>query len=238
MPIDIDGPAVLRAISENPTAFPDLAADLNAVARKLVVKQLKAKGTTLELVRRIYSAIGSGAFPLILDDLGNSGGASFAKKLDKDNSNLPTAEPECRKHIVLLASGAVPPAVKPLKPMPKTKSPTAARPAKVPKPPLLSQEEQELANVLKAKTTNLATARDLWRKASDANLKLVLANLPAQSIRSIAKKLDGANPNNGASSPATLRELIVDLVSGRAEPVFRDIMQSESMATVGQRKMK
>jgi hypothetical protein len=145
MAIHIDGLAVLHAIAENPLAFPDVVAELNKVARALVVKQFKAKATTLESLRHIHSAIGGEAFVLILDDLGDSGSASLVKRLDKDNSELKTAQPAWpRKRLADLARGAAVPAKKPPKPVPAKKASKLATAKNAPKP-AQSPEQKALA---------------------------------------------------------------------------------------------
>src|SRR5437868_6144297 len=103
MAIDIDGLTVLCAIAENPLAFPDVTAEINEVARILVLKQLKSK-STLERLRLIHHTLGSEALALILDDLGDAPSATLVKRLDKDNPGLKTASPEwCRKRLADLA---------------------------------------------------------------------------------------------------------------------------------------
>src|ERR1700730_12646051 len=78
MAIDIDGLAVLRAIAENPLAFPDVTMEINEGARTLVLKQLKSK-TTLERLRLIHHALGGEALALILDGLGDTPSATLIK---------------------------------------------------------------------------------------------------------------------------------------------------------------
>lgn len=227
MAIDVDGIAVLRAIAENPFAFPDVTAEMNQVARKLVVKQLKARSTTLELVRKIHSAIGGEAFVLILDDLGDAAGA-LVKKLDKDNSDLAIASPEWRrKRIAALASGAAVSVMKTAKPAPAKKAEKSA----------LSPEQKALKEAL-TKAKSLANARDLWREAGGETFMIVLGGLTDKQKQTLAKKLDKDNPNLAEFSSNELRERIADLASGRAEPVFKNIMESASLAAVGRRKTK
>lgn len=213
MAIDIDGIAVLRMIAENPLAFPDVTAELNDVARKLVVKQFKAKATTLELLRRIHSAIGSESFVLILDDLGDPGSATLVKKLDKENPELKSASTVWRrKRLADLASGAAEPATKPPKPAPIT--PNA------------------LAKELKTKM-DLAKARDLWREHGAESFTLVLGGLDEKQTQSLAKKLDNDNRDLKTAPPEWCRQRIVDLARGTAEPVFRNKLKSKAMAATG-----
>ncbi|MFL9826770.1 hypothetical protein [Rhodoplanes sp. SY1] len=107
MPLDIDGTAVLRAIADSPEVFKDVDKDLTEFAHKIVVKQLKAKGTTVEHVRAIYRVIGGESFGLIADSLPDGGKAILAK-VDKHNSDLGSADKaRLREHLVGLARGVV-----------------------------------------------------------------------------------------------------------------------------------
>jgi hypothetical protein len=116
MALDIDGSAVLRSIVQQPDAFPDVSAEINKVARALVAKQLKAKATTLDRVRRVQEALGEPAFKLIIDGLTDAEAKSLAAKLDKSHPDLKAGTAAWRRgHIVALAAGAEP-AAKPDKP--------------------------------------------------------------------------------------------------------------------------
>lgn len=234
MALDIDGIAVLRAIAENPTAFPDLGTELRKVARKLVVKQLKAKTTNLPRLRAIHSVIGGDALALILDDLGASGSAALVKKLDKNNMDLPVAPKDCHKRITLLASGAVEPVAKAPKPAaaPKVRKQTTA-----PQSSGAPDDIKILTAALVAAPTDLASGRELWRKAGEATFARVLDTLTVQRLRALAKKLDSQNTSLAKGSDELLRTRITDLVSGRAEPMVRSVMDVRSMATVGRRKL-
>jgi hypothetical protein len=222
MAIDIDGLAVLRAIAENPLAFPDVTAEINEVARILVLKQVKSK-TTLERLRLIRHALGGEALALILDGLDNTPSATLVRKLDKDNPGLKTASPEwCRKRLADLASGAAEPVVKPTPVTPK-KEPIAKKPTRSP-------EQKALAIALKAKTTNLASARELWREVGESSFMFILGDLTPLQKTALAKKLDKDNPELKTASPEWCRERIADLASGGAEPVFKSILESKAMA--------
>ncbi|MGQ0445512.1 MAG: hypothetical protein ACT4O2_10410 [Beijerinckiaceae bacterium] len=220
MAIDIDGIAVLHAIAGNPLVFPDVAPELSRVARTLVVKQLKAKATTLEGLRHIHGAIGGEAFVLILDDLGDSGSASLVKKLDKENLELKTALPAWnRKRLADLASGAASLAEKASKPAPARR---AVKPGQSP-------EQKALASSLKAvKTRELGKVRDLWREHGATSFALVLGGLTEKQTQGLAKKLDKDNPDIARSSVEALRQRIADLASGVAEP--ESILESKAMA--------
>lgn len=230
MAINIDGIVVLRAIAENPVAFPDVAAEVNNVARALVVKQIKAKTVTLELLRQIHSLIGSEAFELILDDLDAKNSAALVKKFDKENAELNGATPPwLRKQLASLASGAANPVGKPPKPTPP-KKPTGG------KKPGLSPEHKALAVLLKAKEINLVGARDLWNGHGDNGFTPALGSLTEKQTQDLAKRLDKDNDEIVGSTQEALRERIVLLASGRAEPVFKSIMESKSLAAVGRRR--
>lgn len=129
MALDLDGAAVLRSIVEDPSAFPDIATELNKVARALVAKQLKAKSATLERVRRVQGAVGGPAFRLVIDGLSDAEVKSLAGRLDRNHPDITAGTADWRRrHIVTLASGADP-APKPQKPKaPGKKASAPARP--------------------------------------------------------------------------------------------------------------
>ena len=90
MPLDIDGAAVLRAVVNAPDVFKDIQNDLNAFAHKIVVKQLKTKGTDVGRLRDVCRAVGEDNFRLIIDSLSDAG-KSLSVKIDKHNADLKTA---------------------------------------------------------------------------------------------------------------------------------------------------
>ncbi|MDC7784859.1 hypothetical protein PQJ75_20135 [Rhodoplanes sp. TEM] len=107
MPLDIDGTAVLRAITNAPEIFKDVDKDLTEFAHKVVVKQLKAKGTTVDQIRSIYRVVGGENFGLIADSLPDGGKAILAK-VDKHNPDLGAADTaRLREHLVGLARGTI-----------------------------------------------------------------------------------------------------------------------------------
>jgi len=225
MPIDIDGIAVLRAITLAPKLFPDAASEINNFARKYVASQLKPTIIDLERVRDIYRVIGGEAFVLILDYQTNSASAALVKKLDKDNLEVKTAPPVwCRKRLADLASGAAGPAEKPPKPAPKTLKKESRG-----KKSALTPEQENLAAELKAKTINLDKARRLWLESGEANFTLVLGRLTKPKTLSLAKTFDKDNPDLKTASPEWCRQRIADLASGGAEPFFKNILEYSSM---------
>ena len=113
MPLDIDGAAVLRAVVNAPDVFKDIQNDLNAFAHKVVVKQLKTKGTDVSRLRDVYRAVGEDNFRLIIDGLSDAG-KSLSVKIDKHNADLKTAGLDwLRMHLNELARGALEPTTKP-----------------------------------------------------------------------------------------------------------------------------
>lgn len=109
MALDIDGSAVLRSVLEQPEAFPDLASEINKVARALVTKQLKARGASLDRVRRIQAAIGRAGFRLVIDGLKDAETKTLLAKVDKNHPDLKSGTGAWRRgRIVELADGAEP----------------------------------------------------------------------------------------------------------------------------------
>lgn len=134
MALDVDGYAVLGAIARAPDAFPDLRAELAKTARTLVVKQLKAKGLTLDGLRRVHGSLGAEPFALVVDGLTEAEARSLVTRVDKHYPDAKTAPLDAlRRHLAALAGGAEPtgkPAGKP----PKPKDPEAGKPlARAPK---------------------------------------------------------------------------------------------------------
>jgi hypothetical protein len=121
MPLDMDGFLVLGSIAAHRAAFQDVAKEINAAARTLVVKQIKSKGTDLGRLRAIHAALGSDAFNLAMDGLPDAQIKSLLGKLDKHHPELASFTPEWgRRHILALADGSASAAPK-SKPAPKPK---------------------------------------------------------------------------------------------------------------------
>ncbi|MGB6325136.1 MAG: hypothetical protein WBG11_05000, partial [Methylocella sp.] len=186
----------------------------------------------LERLREVYRAIGGEAFMLILDGQTDSVSAALVRKFDKDNSDIKTAPPDwLRRRIAELASGAAEPARKLLK-IPK-KGP-AKKPLKTPKkesagtrPPLTSEQKDIAAGLKKA--INLEKVRGLWRETGEANFTLILASLTEKQTLALATKLDKDNPDIKTAPAEQLRERIAGLAKGAAEPIFRNILESEAL---------
>jgi len=124
MPLDMDGFRVLGSIAAHPTAFRDIAKDINAAARTLVVKQIRSKGTSLGRLQEIHAALGSDVFNLAVDGLTDAQIKSLVGKLDKHHPELASFMAEWgRRHLLALANGSA-------SATPKPKLPPKERPAK------------------------------------------------------------------------------------------------------------
>jgi hypothetical protein len=130
MALDVDGFAVFRSIASQPDTFAAIAPELAKVARTLVVKQIRHKGTGLKAVRDIRAAVGPEAFSLIADGMADAQIKSLAAKLDKHNSELKGSNSATQRlHVLALAEGSA-------EPLEKSKSASRpARPKKTPAPP-------------------------------------------------------------------------------------------------------
>jgi hypothetical protein len=123
MPLDMDGFRVFRGIAAHPAVFQDIAKEINAAARTLVIKQIRAKGTNLSRFREIYAALGAEAFNLAIDGLSDAQVKSLLAKMDKHQPEMAFFTGEWgRRHIVALADGTVSAAPKG-KAAPKAKAP-------------------------------------------------------------------------------------------------------------------
>jgi hypothetical protein len=126
MALDVDGFAILQAITARPDIFPDIRAEAAKAGRALVVKQLKARGLAPADLRRIRDSLGAEPFALVLDGLTDAEARSLATRLDRHHPDLRSAPPDwLRRHLLALANDA--------EPAPKG-SAAPARPA-LPKPP-------------------------------------------------------------------------------------------------------
>jgi hypothetical protein len=96
MALDIDGFAVLGAIAANRASFPSIASEASKIARSLVVKQLRSKDTSLNLIRNMHGVLGAKAFNLILEGVTDDQIKSLVVKVDKYNPDLKTATAQWR----------------------------------------------------------------------------------------------------------------------------------------------
>jgi hypothetical protein len=130
MALDVDGFAVFRSIGSHPGTFAAIASELAKVARALVVKQIRHKGTELKAVREVRTALGPEAFNLIADGMDDAQIKSLAAKLDKHNSELKRSSSATQRlHLLALAAGSS-------EPLEKTKSAQGpAKPKHTPTPP-------------------------------------------------------------------------------------------------------
>ena len=130
MPIDIDGFAVLGAISRHPDYFSAIKNDASKTARMLVIKQLKEKTLSLGNLIQIASSIEHNAFELIIDLMSETEIKALVIKIDKHNFQAKAETAKWRReHIASLVKGEKSPSDKP------PKAPKTAKVAKEPKPP-------------------------------------------------------------------------------------------------------
>jgi hypothetical protein len=218
MRIDLDGAAVLRAIVDHPTVFPDVAAELSRAAQSLVAIQLKARTTTLESVRSIYRTIGHPDFAIVLDGLTDARLKSLTKKLDKENPDLNSAPPDWHaRRLCALASGAEEPNHRP------------AAAARRRRRPALTSEEQIAAKELKGKAVDSDKAQSIFAELGEAGFGRVVATLTERQAIALAKRLDNDNPAIASATSDWLFERISALAGGRAEPVTRSFLESKAM---------
>lgn len=130
MPIDLDGIAVLNAISKRPDSFPTASDDINELARKTFEKRLDPKGLTLDLLRDIAALVDETNLLQVFDSLSPAKIGKLAKKLDKEKPDLAEAGAQANcQHLLALATGKAEPTPKPAKPAKAGSSGRARKPA-------------------------------------------------------------------------------------------------------------
>lgn len=222
--IDVDGAAILRAILENPSAFPDVSTEINKAAQTLVTIQLKATSTNLGKVREIYRVIGDKPLALVLDGLADTFVKSLTKKLDTNCAELTKKPPHWhRGHILKLASGDVEPAAKsePTKPAATRKRANGTKPK-------LTPEETAAKKKLTAATIKLGPARELWHEIGESSFRIVMNNMTEKMVATLAKRLDRDHPELTIASSDWIRDHIAALAAGTSEP--RSILASEALS--------
>lgn len=134
MALTIDSAEVLRAFADHPDAFPAIRADIGEFARKLLLKQVKAKTTDLAGLRLMQRFAGETNLKTILDELSVTELAGLIKRIDPHSPLAKKADDAvaARRHVIALGAGAVEPAAMPekvAKPKPrprKTTTPAAS----------------------------------------------------------------------------------------------------------------
>lgn len=119
MALTIDSAVVLRAMADHPDAFPALKADLDETARKLLVKQLKAKMTDASLLHRLFAVTSRDTMLTILDGFSANDLVGLVKKIDPHG---PFAKAGCdlhaaRVHVAGIGEGRLQPSTEPEKPV-------------------------------------------------------------------------------------------------------------------------
>jgi hypothetical protein len=142
MALVVDGFKVLRKLSKQPELFAAVSLDATKAAQSLVEKQLKAKSTDSKALAKIYSALGSENFGLVIEGMKDSAVKSLVARLDKHNPQIKAADANWRRrHAIALASGSTEPLPKPERVKKEKKATTARKsPTKPADPPRLSHE--------------------------------------------------------------------------------------------------
>jgi hypothetical protein len=222
--IEVDGAAILRAIIDNPRAFPDVSAEINKAAQTLVTTQLKATSTTLGKVREVYRVIGDKSLALVLDGLTDAVVKSLTKKLDINCAELTKKPPQWhRGHILQLASREIEPAGKS-----EATKPAATKKGGSGKTPPLTSQETAAKKKLNAASIKLSTARELHHEIGAASFRIVVTGMTDVMVAKLAKRLDGGHPELATASTDWIRDHIAALAEGTSEP--RCILDSEAMS--------
>ena len=125
MPMRLDGADVLRRVIDNPEVFP-LSADIDGVARKVVVTRMKAASSVAD-VKTICSTLGETNFKMVADGITDAEAKAIVGKVDKENKEAKTAGgPAQRVLLVELATGKVEPRAKAIKEKAPKKAPARA----------------------------------------------------------------------------------------------------------------
>ncbi|WP_407529308.1 hypothetical protein [Methylobacterium oryzisoli] len=130
MAAEVDGLAILCAITETPQAFPAIRRELNKAAQLLVTKQIKARDLTLDDLRHVRAALGPQPFALVLDGMKDSEIRNLARRLDRHDPGLGTATPaDHRRRLLALAAGADPVPAPAIRQRERRSRPDAASPS-------------------------------------------------------------------------------------------------------------
>lgn len=110
MGLEIDGAAVLAAISKSPQAFAMSEGQINTLALTTVLGRLKDKAVGVRELQSLAGALAKEDFLLILDNVASRELGTLAKRLDPKNAAIKTADDtERRSHIAGLAFGTIAP---------------------------------------------------------------------------------------------------------------------------------
>src|SRR5262245_40135853 len=127
MALEINGFAVLRSIAAHTAIFSDISADVNKVARALILKKLKSQKEGVKTVRDVRRALSDEAFGLVVDGMTDAEVKTIVGKLDKHHPELKASNALWRRQqLCALADGSVEPTGK-IKKAAKTKSSKKAK---------------------------------------------------------------------------------------------------------------
>ena len=111
MSLTIDTKRVLDAILNRPDLFCSVkGSELNGIARKMLMKQIKDKTMSDEKLRGITAIVGEDSIRTLLDEFEKKELSALLKKVDQHNLKLKGSTPDndLRDHLMLLGSGRVP----------------------------------------------------------------------------------------------------------------------------------
>jgi hypothetical protein len=117
MGLSINSHAVLRSFAEHPEIYPAIQSDLAELARKLLIKQLKAKSTDAALLQRLFKVTGEDTLAIVFDSMTENELIGLIKKVDpyspygKAGGDTRAA----RAHVSDLAAGRAELSTKPVK---------------------------------------------------------------------------------------------------------------------------
>lgn len=126
MSLSINSRVVLRTIAEHPEVYPELQPELPELARKLLLKQVKAKSTDVSLLKKLYQVAGADNLEAIFDGMTEKEMIGLVKRTDSHSPFAKAGEDAraIRRHVSDLATGRVQPSTKAAK-VPAAKKPKA-----------------------------------------------------------------------------------------------------------------
>src|SRR5215475_8018918 len=125
MALSLDGMAVLRAIADNRPVFSGVKSEAAKYGRTLVMKQLKAKGSGIETLQAVRTALGRESFSHIVDAMTDAEVKSLVGRVDRYHPEFKTSNSAWRRmHLRALADDKTEPTDKPAR---ATKTKTVRR---------------------------------------------------------------------------------------------------------------
>jgi hypothetical protein len=129
MGLSINSHAVLRSFADHPEIYPAIQPDLAEIARKLLLKQLKAKSTDAAQLRRLCEVAGADTLAIIFDSMTENELIGLIKRVDPHSpyGKAGSDSRGARAHVGALAAGRAELSTKPAKVTAPKKSKAAAK---------------------------------------------------------------------------------------------------------------